>query len=94
MGNFLLPWKEFTSAATAAPRGFWCILAEPETGSACPFSENFGNRWVANPCMWVTPLPAWIDRGLAESENAVQVATRAAWKLAPAENDTETRGLR
>lgn len=56
MGNFLLPWKDFTDAAIVMPPPFRGIPGRP-------VSQNFGNRWVANPSMWVTPLPAWIDRG-------------------------------
>lgn len=51
MGNFLLPWKEFTAAAIVAPH----ISGEPRNISGCPLSQNFGNRWVANPSIWVTP---------------------------------------
>lgn len=83
------PWETFCFLGRNSPRPLWRPLAflvrfgEARNISGCPVSQNFGNRWVANPCMWVTPSPpgsieAWQGRG-----NTVQVVKRAAWKLAP-----------
>lgn len=93
------PWETFCFLGRNSPRPLWRPLAflvrfgEARNISGCPVSQNFGNRWVANPCMWVTPSPpgsieAWQGGEHCPGSKACSL------EISPAENDTETRGLR